>query len=156
APELGPVRDAIDRLLRAHEPYPGLVVDRHWGLVSANRPVELFLDGVAPHLLEPPVNVLRVSLHADGLAPRIVNLQEWRSHLLDRLAREAIATGDPALGALHDELSRYPGGTDGAGVDPAAAEIAVPLRIRSGAGELAFLSTKTGFGTAVDITVAEL
>jgi transcriptional regulator with XRE-family HTH domain len=156
APEMGPVREAIEQLLRAHEPYPALVVDRHWGLVSANRPVELFLEGVAPHLLEQPVNVLRLSLHPEGLAPRIANLREWRSHLLERLAREAIAAGDPALAALHDELARYPGETTDVALDPAVAEIAVTLRIRNGGGELAFISTKTGFGTALDVTMAEL
>src|SRR5215831_13716900 len=110
APELGPVRDAIEQLLRAHEPYPALVIDAHWGLVAANRAVGPLLEGVAAHLLEPPVNVLRLSLHPEGVAPRIVNLHEWHSHLLERLARDAIASGDPALAALHDELAAYPAG----------------------------------------------
>jgi transcriptional regulator with XRE-family HTH domain len=158
APEMGPVREAIEQVLRAHEPYPALVVDRHWGLVSANRPVGMFLEGVAGHLLEPPVNVLRLSMHPDGLAPRIVNLDEWRAHLLERLARDAIATGDPALTVLHDELARYPaGGGRDASVDLAFGAIAIPLRVRGKDGrELAFISTKTSFGTAVDITAAEL
>jgi transcriptional regulator with XRE-family HTH domain len=155
-PELGPVRDAIDQVLRGHEPYPALVVDRHWGLVSANRALAALLDGVAPHLLEPPVNVLRLSLHPEGVAPRIANLHEWRTHLLDRLAREAVASGDPALAALHDELSAYPAGEPVAAADPAFADIAVPLRLRHGDRVLSFLSTKTSFGTAVDVTVAEL
>jgi transcriptional regulator with XRE-family HTH domain len=156
APEMGPVRDAIEQVLRAHEPYPALVIDRHWGLVSSNRPVGLLIEGVAAHLLEPPVNVLRLSLHPEGLAPRIANLHQWREHLLDRLARDAVATGDPALTALHQELAAYPAGEPGAELDPAFADIAVPLRLRHGDGELAFLSTKTTFGTAVDVTVAEL
>lgn len=156
APELGPVRDAIEQVLRAHEPYPALVIDRHWGLVSSNRPVGALIEGVAAHLLEPPVNVLRLSLHPEGLAPRIANLHQWREHLLDRLARDAVATGDPALSALHEELAAYPAGEPGAELDPAFADIAVPLRLRHGDGELAFLSTKTTFGTAVDVTVAEL
>src|SRR5262245_54504303 len=105
--EMGPVRDAIEQLLRAHEPYPALVIDAHWGVGSANRGLAPLIEGVAPHLLEPPVNVLRLSLHPDGVAPRIVNLHEWRSHLLDRLQREAITTGDAALSGLHDELSAY-------------------------------------------------
>jgi transcriptional regulator with XRE-family HTH domain len=153
APELGPIREAIDLLLRGHEPYPALVVDRHWGLVAANRALGALLGGVAPHLLEPPVNVLRVSLHPDGLAPRIVNLRQWRAHLLERLAREAFASGDPALAALHEELRGY--GEPAEGAD-AATYIAVPLRLRHGDGELSFISTKTTFGTAVDVTVAEL
>jgi transcriptional regulator with XRE-family HTH domain len=156
APDMGPVREAIDQLLRAHEPCPALVIDRHWGLVSANRPVGALLEGVADHLVEPPVNVLRLSLHPDGLAPRIVNLHQWRSHLLDRLAHEATASGDPALEVLRHELAAYPAGEPQPELDPAFADIAVPLRLRHGPGELGFISTRTTFGTAVDVTVAEL
>src|SRR6266511_2471967 len=103
APDMGPVRDAIEQVLRAHEPYPALVIDHHWGLVSANRALGVLIDGVAGHLLEPPTNVLRLSLHPEGLAPRIVNLHQWRSHLLERLARDAMASGDPALTVLREE-----------------------------------------------------
>jgi transcriptional regulator with XRE-family HTH domain len=156
APELGPVRDAIDQVLRGHEPYPALVIDRHWGLVAANRALSRLVEGVAEHLREPPVNVLRLSLHPDGVAPRIVNLHEWRAHLLERLSRDAVASGDPALAALYDELLAYPGGEPGPTVDSGFADIAVPLRLRHGDVELAFLSTRTTFGTAVDVTVAEL
>jgi transcriptional regulator with XRE-family HTH domain len=155
-PEMGPVRDALDRVLTAHEPYPALVVDRHWGMVAANRPVALLTEGVAGHLLEPPLNVLRLALHPEGLAARTANLPEWRAHLLDRLGRQAVVTGDPALAALHEELVAYPGGEPAQAVDLAAGEIAVPLRLRAGDGELAFISTVTTFGTAVDVTVAEL
>jgi hypothetical protein len=132
------------------------VIDAHWGLVAANRALEPLLEGAAAHLLEPPVNVLRLSLHPEGVAPRIVNLHEWRAHLLERLAREAVVSGDAALTALYDELSGYPGGEPGPGVDPAFADVAVPLRLRFGDRELAFISTRTTFGTAVDVTVAEL
>jgi transcriptional regulator with XRE-family HTH domain len=156
APELGPVRDAIDQVLRGHEPYPALVVDRHWGLVASNRPVVTLIGGVAEHLLARPVNVLRLSLHPEGLAPRIVNLHQWREHLLDRVQRDAVETGDSALSALHDELAGYPAGEPGDCLDAAFADVAMPLRLRHGAQELAFISTRTTFGTAVDITVAEL
>jgi transcriptional regulator with XRE-family HTH domain len=156
APELGPVRDALDLVLRGHEPYPALVVDRHWGLVAANRPVGALVAGAAAHLLEPPVNVLRLSLHPEGLAPRIVNLRQWRAHLLERLAREAFASGDPALAALHEELRSYGETGSGPDVEPSATDIAVPLRLRHGDGELSFISTKSTFGTALDVTVAEL
>src|SRR5262245_24518635 len=156
APEMGPVRDAIDQLLRAHEPWPALVIDAHWGLVAANRALEPLLGAVAAHLLEPPVNVLRLSLHPEGVAPRIANLHEWRTHLLERLGREAAASGDAALAALHEELVAYPGGPPGPRVDPGFADVAVPLRLRTDAGELAFISTQTTFGTAIDVTVAEL
>jgi hypothetical protein len=143
-------------VLRGHEPYPALVVDRHWGLVAANRPLGALVDGVDEQLLEPPVNVLRLSLHPAGLAPRIVNLRQWRSHLLERLAAEALASGDPALTVLHDELASYPEGDAGDALDPGFADIAVPLRLRHRGAELAFISTKTSFATAVDVTVAEL
>ena len=156
APELGPVRDAIDQLLRAHEPYPALVVDRHWGLVAANSAVGALIEGAADHLLEPPINVLRLSLHPEGLAPRILNLRQWRAHLLERLVREAMASADPALTVLHEELASYPDGGDGEPLDPAFGDIAVPFRLRHGDRELAFISTKTSFGTALDVTVAEL
>ena len=155
-PEMGPVREPIEQVLRGHEPYPALVVDRHWGLVSANHAFAPLVEGAAPHLLEPPVNVLRLSLHPEGLAPRIVNLQQWRTHLLERLRRDALATGDPALSALHDELASYPNGDPGPPLDPAFADVAVPLRVRAGDAELSFISTRTSFGTALDVTVAEL
>ncbi|HKN94142.1 MAG TPA: helix-turn-helix transcriptional regulator [Thermoleophilaceae bacterium] len=155
-PEMGPVREAIDRVLRGHEPFPALVVDRHWGLVAANRTVPLLTAGAAEHLLEPPANVLRLALHPEGIAPRITNLGEWRAHLLDRLGRQAVASGDPALFALHEELASYPGAGGGHTVDLEASEIAVPLRILADGSELSFISTATTFGTAVDVTVSEL
>jgi len=155
APEMGPARDALERVLRGHEPYPALVVDRHWGLVSANRAVALLTAGVASHLLEEPVNVLRLALHPDGLAPRIANLGAWRAHLLHRLGRQAVVSGDPALAVLYDELAAYPGG-EPAAHDLAAGEIATPLRLRVGDRELTFLSTISTFGTAVDVTLAAL
>jgi len=155
-PEMGPVRDVIERLLRGHEPYPAAVVDRHWGLVAANRAVGMLTAGVAAHLLEPPVNVLRLSLHPDGLAPRILNLGEWRAHLLDRLSRQAVVSGDPALFALHEELAGFPGAMSGRIADLEVSEIAVPLRLSLDGSELAFISTATSFGTAVEVTVSEL
>ncbi|GAB3320823.1 helix-turn-helix transcriptional regulator [Geodermatophilus aquaeductus] len=152
SPDMAAVTRALDLVLSAHEPYPAVVVDRSWELVTANASVALFLDGVAPHLLEPPANVLRLSLHPDGLAPRIGNLPQWRAHLLHRLGREAHLTGDPGLAALHRELTALPGGTDRSTPDG----IAVPLRLRTDDGVLSFLSTVTTFGTAVDLTAAEL
>ena len=158
APEMGPVRDALDRLLAAHHPFPAMVVDRHWGMVAGNRAIGMLTAGVAAHLLEEPVNVLRLALHPDGLAPRIANLGEWRAHLLDRLGRQAVVSGDPALAALFDELASYPGGDDAESRphDLAAADVATPLRLRAGADVLTFISTITTFGTAVDVTVSEL
>jgi len=155
-PEMGPVRDALERLLAAHEPFPAMVVDRHWGMVAANEPLGLLTAGVAPHLLEPPVNVLRLALHPDGLAPRIANLSQWRAHLLDRLGRQAVVGGDPALAALYDELGSLPGGDPNETHDLAAADVATPLRLHHDGDLLTFISTITTFGTAVDVTVAEL
>ncbi|HEV2061064.1 MAG TPA: helix-turn-helix transcriptional regulator [Solirubrobacteraceae bacterium] len=154
--EMGPVREALERVLAAHEPYPAVVVDRHWGMIAANRTVAVLTSGVAEHLLEPPVNVLRLALHPAGLAPRVVNLSEWRTHLLDRLRRQVVASGDPALAALHRELQSYPEGQPTPTHDLTTSAIAVPLRLRHDGGELAFISTVTTFGAAVDITVAEL
>ena len=108
-PEMAPVHQALDRFLRAHEPYPAVVIDRHHNLVSANDALGALLEGVAPALLEPPANALRVALHPDGMAPRTLNLDEWSAHLLHRLRREAALTADPELGRLHDELAGYPG-----------------------------------------------
>jgi hypothetical protein len=157
---MGPVREAIDRVLAGHEPFPAVVVDRHWGIVAGNRAIPLLTAGVAEHLLEPPVNVLRLALHPEGMAPRIANLSEWRAHLLDRLGRQAVVSGDPALAALHEELAALPGAEIGTPPAPspdlAAGEIAVPLRLRHEGGELTFISTVTTFGTAVDVTVSEL
>jgi transcriptional regulator with XRE-family HTH domain len=151
-PDMSAVRRAIELVLAAYEPCPAVVVDRSWQLVAGNRCVSLLTDGVAEELLAPPANVLRLSLHPDGLAPRILNLPQWRRHVLHRLGREAHLTGDPQLRALHAELAALPGGTDRTAPDG----IAVPLRVRAGDDVLSFLSTVTTFGTAVDLTAAEL
>ncbi|MDH5823681.1 helix-turn-helix transcriptional regulator [Luteimonas sp. RD2P54] len=147
-------RRTIDLLLRGHEPYPALAVDRHWQLQAANRALVPFLRGVAPALLEPPINVLRLSLHPEGVAPRIVNLGQWRAHLVHRLRGQVETSGDEVLGELLRELLAYPAPEHDDTPDPAA--IAVPLRLRSEAGELAFLSTTTVFGTPVEVTLSEL
>jgi hypothetical protein len=152
-PALAPVRAAVDAILAGYEPYPALVVDRGWTLVAANAGLAPLTAGAAPHLLTPPVNVLRLSLHPDGLAGRIANLAQWRGHVLARLAREAAASADDGLVELHRELAAYPGGSEPAGPEQA---VLVPLRLRVGGRELSFLSTVTTFGTALDITAAEL
>jgi transcriptional regulator with XRE-family HTH domain len=157
APLMAPVRDAIRQVLAGHEPYPAVVVDRGWHLVEANTTVGLFLAGVAPWLVEPPVNVLRVSLHPDGMAPRIANLGEWRAHLLGRLRRQVALTADPDLTKLADELAGYPCDQPEPEVElPGPGDVVVPLRIRHEGGELAFISTVATFGTPLDVTVAEL
>ncbi len=154
APEMAPVRDALDKILTGHEPYPAAVVDRWWNLAAANRSIAVFTDHVPPHLLEPPVNVLRVSLHPDGMASRIRNYGEWRGHLVERLRRQVAVTADERLAGLLEEITGYPGETGE--VHGPGGEIAVPLRFDAGDQELTFFSTIATFGTAVDITLAEL
>lgn len=155
-PALAPVRTAIESLLKAHEPYPALAIDRHWQLVAANTMLAPLIAGAAPHLLATPVNVLRLSLHPDGVAPRIVNLGEWRHHLLDRLKRQIATTGDAVLQDLLAELLGYPGPANDAVPTGGDAAIAVPLRLQTGLGVLSFLSTTMVFGTPVDVTLSEL
>jgi len=156
-PALVAAREVIDLVLAAHEPYPAIAVDRHWALVAANGAARLLTDGIAPELLEPPVNVLRVALHPDGMAPRTVNFAEWRSDLLARLRRQVEITADPQLAALHEELCRYPAPPrSGPHPAPNPAAVAVPLRLKSDLGVLSLLSTITVFGTPIDITLSEL
>ena len=157
-PALREVRDAVSRVLAAHEPYPAIAVDRYWNLVASNEALGPFLDGVAPELLVPPVNTIRLALHPDGIAPRIVNLGEYRADLIERLDRGARLTGDPLLSELHEEMLGYPG-PQAPPVPPDAA-VTVGLELAPAPGcdapELSFFSTITTFGTAVDVTVSEL
>jgi transcriptional regulator with XRE-family HTH domain len=160
-PALGTARAAIDLVLKGHEPFPALVIDRHWNLLAANSALGPLLAGVEDRsLLEAPANVLRLSLHPNGLSPQICNLGEWRMHLLDRLRRQAAVTQDPVLAELLAELSAYP---TGAQSNPPKTRVPldygavfVPLTLRTAAGTLSFLSTTTIFGTPRDITLAEL
>jgi transcriptional regulator with XRE-family HTH domain len=157
AQQMTAVRGALRQVLGGHEPYPALVVDRTWNLVDANRSVALFTAGLPPELLQPPINVLRASLHPAGMAPRIVNLGEWRAHLLGRLRRQVAITADPPLAALYDELRAYPcDQPEPEGELPGPRDVVVPLRIRHDGGELSFFSIVAAFGTPLDITVAEL
>ena len=153
APELQAVTNALKRVLAGHEPYPAAVVNRWWEVVDANAGIGLFTGGVRPDLLEPPVNVLRLSLHPDGMAPRIVNLRQWRAHLLARLHRQAEATGDPRLFSLYSELEAYPGGQ---GQPSGPADVVIPLRYRTPQAELSFLSITAVIGTPMDVAVEEL
>lgn len=157
APQLAPVRQALRRILAAHEPYPAVVVDGGWNLVEANASVGVLTAGAAPDLLRPPVNVLRLSLYPDGLAGRIANLGEWRAHLLGRLRRQVAVTADEELADLYEELRALPCADPVPDAEvPGPGEVAVPLRLRHGGRELSFLSTVATFGTPLDITVAEL
>lgn len=160
-PTMATARTAVEMVLKGHEPYPALAVDRHWNLVAANAALTPLLDGVAdPALLTGPINVLRLSLHPKGLAPRIANLPEWRAHLLDRLRSQISATGDEALVALLEELAGFPCPDGDAAIgEPVHGDtggIFVPLKLVTDAGLLSFFSTTTVFGTPLDITLSEL
>jgi len=152
-PDLAAVREALGVVLAAHEPHPAVLLNRWWELVDANAAVAALLDGVDPVLLEPPVNVLRLSLHPGGLAPRIGNLGQWRGHLLEQLHQRIERTADPRLVELAEELAGYPGGP----AEPVGAtDVVLPLRLSSPTGELSFFSIAAHVGTAVDVTVEEL
>jgi transcriptional regulator with XRE-family HTH domain len=157
-PDLAPARRAVDIILKSHEPYPALAVDRHWNLVAANSMVPHLLAGADAALLEERVNVLRLSLHPRGLAPRIVNLAQWRSHLFERLGQQIQATGDSELVALLEELRAYPAPPDSGAVHLPGEHlgVAMPFQFRTTAGVLSFISTTTIFGTPVDVTLQEL
>src|SRR5204863_4852028 len=143
---LAAVRTALRQVLTGHEPYPAVVVDRGWNLVDANASVALFTDGLPAELLAPPANVLRASLHPDGMAPRIVNLGEWRAHLLGRLRRRIALTGDAGLTDLYSELRAYPCDQPEPEIGPQGpAGLLVPLRIRHGERELSFFCTVATF-----------
>ncbi|MDK2760968.1 MAG: helix-turn-helix transcriptional regulator [Sphingopyxis sp.] len=157
--EMTGMRAIVEHVLKGHEPYPALAVDRHWNMIAANDAIAILIEQVSAALLAPPVNVLRIALHPEGLAPQIVNHGEWRTHILDRLDLQIEASADAGLMALREELAGYAieandnrGGSHlrhGSG-------IAVPLVLDTVAGQIRFVSTVTIFGTPVDITLSEL
>src|ERR1700754_4053427 len=158
-PQLAAAREAVDLVLKGHEPYPALAIDRHWTIIAANNALAPLLTGASPELLKPPVNALRLSLHPEGIAASIVNWHVWREHILARLQRQIDVSGDDTLSALREELATYPAPPDAepAEHDNAAVDqIAVPLRLRTPIGVLSFFSTTTVFGTPVDVTLSEL
>jgi transcriptional regulator with XRE-family HTH domain len=156
-PALDAARAAVELVLEGHEPYPALAIDRHWTLVSANRTATQLLGGVDPSLLQPPINVLRVSLHPSGLAGRIANFAEWRAHIVSRLRRQIDLTADPSLEALLAEIKSY---GSSAGVPETVPHdyggIVIPFRLMTPGGILSFFSTTTVFGTPVDVTLSEI
>jgi transcriptional regulator with XRE-family HTH domain len=159
-PALTAARAAIDLVLKGHEPYPALAVDRHWNLVASNLAAQRLMADLSPELLQPPMNVLRVSLHPKGLAPRIVNLAEWRAHILARLRHQVGLSGDAGLQRLLEELSAYAAPEIAKSKAPAVntdyAGVIIPLQLASPAGVLSFISTTTLFGTPLDVTLSEL
>jgi len=156
-PALAAAREAVERILKSHEPFPSLAVDRHWNLVMANRIVPMLLAGADASLLKPQVNVLHLSLHTQGIAPRIANLAQWRNHLFERLRQQIEATGDGTLAALLEELRAYPA-PDGQAMhlEGELLGVAMPFRFQTEHGVLSFISTTTIFGTPADVTLQEL
>ena len=159
APGLASVRQAIEVILANHEPCPAFVVDGAWNLLQANSGIAAFLDLISPDLLDPPMNVIRASLHPEGLSRHIVNFDEYAAHVIERLRRQLATTSDPGLAALLDEASAYPEvarAIDGIAVLPAPAAV-LPMHFRLDDGtELRFFSTMTVFGSPLDVTIAEL
>ncbi|MFJ4124683.1 helix-turn-helix domain-containing protein [[Kitasatospora] papulosa] len=168
APEMTTLRAGLDQLLTAYEPFPALVMNGMYDVVAANKGVGMLLDGVAGHLLRPPLNAMRLTLHPEGLAPRIRNLGEWRAHLLERMDRQATLRSSDALRGLYEEVAAYPvpdgirSGPVGRPEVPTDAQetalhpFALPLRIEAGGRVLSFVSTATTFNTPMDVTVSEL
>ncbi len=157
-PELAPAREAVELILSSHEPYPAIVVDRHWNLIAGNSAITMFTDGLPGWFLDPPVNVIRASTHPDGLAKRILNLDEYGAHLIGRLRRQVEITADPALASLLAEVRSYPGIVEVPGIEPrGAALLCMRLRpVADGDPVLSFFSTIATFGTPADITLDEL
>src|SRR5215468_6023677 len=153
-PELDSVRAALRQVLSGHEPYPAVIISRWWDMVDSNQATAMLTEGCASWLLEPPANVLRLSLHPEGMAPRIANLGQWRAHLLSQLRHRARALGDDRLGELHRELLDYPGGLEAHG--SVATGVVLPLRYRHRDQELSLFSINASVGTATDVTVEEL
>lgn len=154
-PALAPLRGAIDQLLRGYEPFPALVFDAGYDVVAANQAVSVMLDGVADHLLEPPMNAMRLALHPDGLGPRITNFLQVREHLLRRISRHLDTWQSDRLRALYDEVSAYPvrAGEQTSGQETA---FALPIRLLRGDTELSLISAVATFNTPLDVTVSEL
>ncbi|MER6102863.1 helix-turn-helix transcriptional regulator [Streptomyces sp. NPDC001832] len=181
-PALGALREGMERLLQGYDPYPALVVDGMYNVVAANQGIQMLLEGVAGHLLTPPLNAMRLTLHPEGLAPRIRNLREWRADLLAQMDRQIALARSAELRELYEEVAGYPApeGTDraedaetaasnggagsigcsageNAGAGPASPRpFALPLRIEHGGQVLSFVASIATFNTPMDVTVAEL
>ncbi|MFL5995252.1 MAG: helix-turn-helix domain-containing protein [Streptomyces sp.] len=163
SPQLESLREGMERLIQGYEPYPALVVDAMYDVLAANRGVALLMDGVPEHLLRPPLNVMRLTLHPQGLAPRIRNLPEWRGHLLAQMERQIALHRSEPLRALYDEVAAYPAPKTAIGTEPPEPEpagsvpyFALPMRIEHEGRVLSFVSSISTFNTPMDVTVAEL
>ncbi|RZT15162.1 DNA-binding XRE family transcriptional regulator [Kribbella sp. VKM Ac-2569] len=154
SPSMLAIRTTLRRLLKAHEPYPALVVDRWWNIVEANAGIAIFTTDVDEKLLQAPINALRLTLHPDGLARRIANIAEVRSAALASLQRQVAGTADPELQDLYDELRTY--AVNDMPAPPGPAEVVVPFNLTHDGRELSLLTTIATFGTPLDVTVSEL
>ncbi|MFF4895212.1 helix-turn-helix domain-containing protein [Streptomyces sp. NPDC001068] len=157
-PALDALRDGMERLIQGYEPYPALVVDATYTVIAANRGVAMLLEGVPESLRTPVPNAMRLTLHPEGLAPRIRNLPEWRGHLLAQMERQIALHRSDALRQLYEEVAAYPapaGADDGRPVERAT-WFALPLRIEHAGRVLSFVSSISTFNTPMDVTVAEL
>ncbi|MFC7882154.1 helix-turn-helix domain-containing protein [Streptomyces sp. NPDC057376] len=157
-PALDALREGMERLIRGYEPYPALVVDATYQVLAANRGILMLLEGLPEHLLQPPVNAMRLTLHPEGLAPRIRNLREWRGHLLEQMQRQIALHRSEPLRALYEEVAAYPVPESGAGEEPAepVPYFALPMQIEHEGRTLSFISSISTFNTPMDVTVAEL
>jgi transcriptional regulator with XRE-family HTH domain len=158
-PALGPLREGLERLIQGYEPYPALVVDARYTVVAANRGITMLLDGVPESLLQPPLNAMRLTLHPQGMAPRIRNLGEWRGHLLAQMERQIALHRSEPLRALYEEVAAYPApetADDGDEPSPPVPYFALPMRIEHDGRVLSFVSSISTFNTPIDVTVSEL
>ncbi|MEU1116506.1 MULTISPECIES: helix-turn-helix transcriptional regulator [unclassified Streptomyces] len=158
-PSMGTLREGLDQLLAGYEPYPALVVDATYGVIAANRGIAMMLDGLPEHLLAPPLNAMRLTLHPEGLAPRIRNLREWRGHLLHQMERQIALRRSDALREVYEEVAAYPVADPGVDAFEAGTDVpyfALPLRIEHDGHVLSFISSISTFNTPMDVTVAEL
>ncbi|CAL9365872.1 hypothetical protein SUDANB6_00760 [Streptomyces sp. enrichment culture] len=158
APALDALRAGLERLITGYEPYPALVVDAAYDVVAANRGVTMLVEGLPEHLLRPPLNAMRLTLHPEGLAPRIRNLREWRGHLLAQMERQIALHRFEPLRALYEEVAAYPVPEDAPGGEPAGPVpyFALPMQVEHGGRTLSFISSISTFNTPMDVTVAEL
>ncbi|WP_328691275.1 helix-turn-helix transcriptional regulator [Streptomyces caniferus] len=157
-PSMAALRSGMERLLTGYEPFPALVVDGTYDVQAANRGITMLMEGLAPDLLRPPLNAMRLTMHPDGLAPRIRNYREWRSHLLAQMERQLALMRSSPLRALYDEVSAYPlppGGRETAAFGEHA-PFALPMMIEHHDTVLSFISTIATFNTPMDVTVSEL
>ncbi|WP_282701230.1 helix-turn-helix transcriptional regulator [Streptomyces sp. CC219B] len=157
-PSLDALREGMERLIQGYEPYPALVVDARYNVLAANRGILMLLEGIPEHLLVPPLNAMRLTLHPEGIAPRIRNLREWRGHLLAQMERQIALYRSDELRELYEEVAAYPVPEDAPAGEPAAPVpyFALPMQVEHDGRTLSFISSISTFNTPMDVTVAEL